>query len=319
MKAINHMKSLVLLCAIVFFHSATVFAQEFPTLLSTSLYDYSKGDKGCLNVINYNNRNENKAYIFAANIPGRTGAQDLFRLTCYGTTSFNSPWPGYDVTVNFYNNKIRQGGIFGSSRNLYVFGHDLLALGIQDNYSLMLINSQKISCARNIFVDYNGVQMRFGLGDDRQCGWLGSQFNNHVILGTNQKPAIILDGSTQNVYVGVPYAKIGSIGSTLKSKYALFVQKGVLAEDYSIAPVASWSDRVFESGYSLRSLNEVETFISENLHLPDVPSAEEVAENGYSQHEMNCILLQKIEELTLYIIQQQKEIAELKARHAELK
>ena len=52
----------------------------------------------------------------------------------------------------------------------------------------------------------------------------------------------------------------------------------------------------------------MESFIAENEHLPDVPSAAQVAEEGYSQHDMNKVLLQKIEELTLYIIKQQKEI-----------
>ena len=60
-------------------------------------------------------------------------------------------------------------------------------------------------------------------------------------------------------------------------------------------------------------------FISENNHLPDVPSAKQVADEGYSQHDMNKALLQKIEELTLYVIKQEKKIATLESELENLK
>ncbi len=69
-----------------------------------------------------------------------------------------------------------------------------------------------------------------------------------------------------------------------------------------------WSDYVFEDGYQLRSLKEVEQFISTNGHLPDVPSAKEVTENGQDLGRMDAILLRKIEELTLYIIELEKRL-----------
>jgi hypothetical protein len=73
-----------------------------------------------------------------------------------------------------------------------------------------------------------------------------------------------------------------------------------------------WSDKVFDKTYKLMSLNEVSKFISENKHLPNVPSAQEVVKNGVSIDEMVSKLLEKVEELTLYTIQQQKEIEELR-------
>ena len=314
MKTIINLKALAFLFAVAAFATVEVSAQTFPTIWSTSQYDYSKGENGRLDVINFTPTNDNKAYIFATNVQGQSGPQDLFRLTCQGTTSFNSPISGYDVNVNFYTNKNLQGGISGSGGALRIFGRNNLAIGANNQYNLILVSPQRVSFSPDIYVDYNAILMRFGLSDNKEYGWIGSQLENNVVLGTNRKPAIVLDGSSQNVYIGVPYSNVSSIRSDLKPKYSLFVQKGILAEDYSIAPVASWSDRVFESGYKLRSLNEVENFIVENSHLPEVPSAEEIAENVYSQHEMNRILLQKIEELTLYTIQQQKEIAELKAK-----
>ncbi len=73
----------------------------------------------------------------------------------------------------------------------------------------------------------------------------------------------------------------------------------------------TWSDFVFESGYPLMSINEVENYIAVHKHLPGVPSKSEVTENGVDVAEMDKILLQKIEELTLYIIELEKKIIEV--------
>lgn len=93
-------------------------------------------------------------------------------------------------------------------------------------------------------------------------------------------------------------------------KYSLFVDNGVVAEDFIVATVDKWADFVFEKDYRLLPLNEVENFITENKHLPGVPSAEEL-KDGYAMHQMNTVLMKKIEELTLYIIEQEKRIKEL--------
>lgn len=78
-----------------------------------------------------------------------------------------------------------------------------------------------------------------------------------------------------------------------------------------IADVPS-SDYVFEKEYELKPLSEVEKFVKENKHLPEIPSAQEFKGNGYKVGEMDDMLLRKIEELTLYIIDLQKQIEELK-------
>ena len=76
---------------------------------------------------------------------------------------------------------------------------------------------------------------------------------------------------------------------------------------------------MFESNYELRTLEETEKFISENKHLPEIPSEAEVTENGINLGEMDAKLLQKIEELTLYLIEQNKEIIEMKKEISTLK
>ncbi|MFD2602541.1 hypothetical protein [Flavobacterium suzhouense] len=105
-------------------------------------------------------------------------------------------------------------------------------------------------------------------------------------------------------------------GSINVNNYKLFVNGGVLATEVRVA--TSWADYVFEDTYPLLSLKEVECFIDKNGHLPNVPSAKQVETDGISIGEMAKIQQEKIEELTLYLIQQQKEIDELKAQMKQI-
>lgn len=74
----------------------------------------------------------------------------------------------------------------------------------------------------------------------------------------------------------------------------------------------SWADEVFETTYNLKSLLDVEKYYQENKHLSEIPSEKEVKENGVNTTEMIKLLLKKVEELTMYAVQQQKEIDALK-------
>lgn len=189
--------------------------------------------------------------------------------------------------------------------------------GVDDTPTLWISRSS-ITSTLPFYVNREGVKMIIGKAENRNEGWIGTDSNHGLSLGTNSISSIFIDNQNK-VYIGLLNNQITSIRAGLKNKYNLFLGKGVLSEDYAIAPVSSWSDFVFNADYKLRSFEEVENFIDENKHLPDVPSAQQVAEEGYSQHDMNKILLQKIEELTLYTIQQQKEIDALKAQIQESK
>ncbi len=74
------------------------------------------------------------------------------------------------------------------------------------------------------------------------------------------------------------------------------------------------ADHVFASNYNLREIGELEKFISEKSHLPEIPSAKEMTDSGLSVGDFQIKLLQKIEELTLYMISMKKEIDVLKAK-----
>lgn len=105
----------------------------------------------------------------------------------------------------------------------------------------------------------------------------------------------------------------GNVGiGTITPAAKLTVEGGVLATKVKVSQTLTWPDYVFEPAYQLTPLGELEQYISENKHLPGIPSAAEVAENGLDLGDNQAALLEKIEELTLHLIRQQKEIDELK-------
>ena len=110
---------------------------------------------------------------------------------------------------------------------------------------------------------------------------------------------------TGQVVIGSPSLNITTPGS-----YKLYVAGGILTEQVKVAlhtDNVNWSDYVFANDYKLKSLNEVEQYITANKHLPEVPSSDDVKKDGIDVAQMDATLLKKIEELTLYVIQLQKE------------
>lgn len=115
---------------------------------------------------------------------------------------------------------------------------------------------------------------------------------------------------TSNGNVGVGTASTGS--------HKLAVEGSIGAREIKVE-ASGWSDFVFENDYELRTLEEIEKYIAENKHLPGIPSETEVIEDGINLGEMNAKLLQKIEELTLYLIEQNKKLEIANSNIAELK
>jgi len=101
-----------------------------------------------------------------------------------------------------------------------------------------------------------------------------------------------------------------SIGTTDGHGYKFAVNGSAIATSMTVKLYANWPDYVFKPTYQLPSLTDVKTYIDKNHHLPDVPVASEVEKNGLNLGEMNKILLQKVEELTLYLIEKDKQLNE---------
>lgn len=108
-----------------------------------------------------------------------------------------------------------------------------------------------------------------------------------------------------------------SIAASHYPNFSVWVKDGLVTEDVAVAPSTEWAlstpDYVFEEAYKLPSLKSVEKFIEKHSHLEGIPSRAEVAERGWSLPKMDQKLLKKVEELTLYAIEQEKQIQELKA------
>jgi hypothetical protein len=105
-----------------------------------------------------------------------------------------------------------------------------------------------------------------------------------------------------------------AIGTTDARGYKLAVAGRTITEEVVVKLQGNWPDYVFEKQYKLTTLSELEQYILNNKHLPDVPTASEVNQNGLNLGEMNAVLLKKVEELTLYLIQQDAKIRELQDR-----
>ena len=101
---------------------------------------------------------------------------------------------------------------------------------------------------------------------------------------------------------------IGTAPATLPSGYKLYVSNGIYTEKVKVAAIANWADYVFSPGYDLKPLSVVETFIKANKHLPGIPSAESLKnDGGVDVVDMLSRQMEKIEELTLYMIEMKKE------------
>lgn len=124
--------------------------------------------------------------------------------------------------------------------------------------------------------------------------------------------SVMGDISTLNGDITTANGSVG-IGTTNVSGARLTVKGKILASEVQIVDIGLIpADYVFKSDYKLMSLYDLEQYVRKNSHLPDVPSAQEMLTNGLNMSEMSNVLLKKVEELTLYTIDQAKQIQELK-------
>ncbi|SEC32275.1 hypothetical protein SAMN04489761_2675 [Tenacibaculum sp. MAR_2009_124] len=149
---------------------------------------------------------------------------------------------------------------------------------------------------------------------------LGAVTNRNIIYSRklDNTPQILkLQVSSENDFVVNTDGKIG-IGTNTMGNHKLAVEGSIGAREIKVEAFPNWSDFVFYDDYQLPTLTEVENHIKAKGHLKDIPSAKEVEKNGFYLGEMDAKLLQKIEELTLYTIEQEKKIEDLKKYKTQL-
>jgi hypothetical protein len=140
--------------------------------------------------------------------------------------------------------------------------------------------------------------------------------DNFFIYKTgNNGGGIVLDGNTSSgskrLYV-TRYNHLNFGTGLTPNTYTASFEGKVIATEFTALAINSWPDYVFADEYKLKSLAEVKKFIAENKHLPNIPSAKEIEKNGIQLGDMSNRLMEKVEELTLYIIGLQEQIDELK-------
>ena len=165
--------------------------------------------------------------------------------------------------------------------------------------------------SNNTFLGSNsGFKNVYGRGNvfiGYQAGYGVTESHRLYIENSNAKVPLIYGEFDTN--------KVGVNTNAVPTGYTFAVNGKTIAEEVKVKLYASWPDYVFNKAYKLPSLQEVEKHITEKGHLHNIPTAETVKENGgFLLGEMNIKLLEKVEELTLYTIAQEKEISSHKVK-----
>ncbi len=198
----------------------------------------------------------------------------------------------YKLLLNPYNGSVGVGTINPSGKLEVLKNADL-------SNAITLPNSGLVIRADN---DGSDASLRFGVDNT----------NLKAVIQTQQTTT----ASKFDLLIN-PFGGNVGIGTKNSGSWKLAVNGKIRAKEIKVE--TGWSDFVFYDDYKLPTLMEVENHIKENGHLKDIPSEKDVKENGIFLGEMDAKLLQKIEELTLYTIQQQKEIQELKKHNSRIK
>ncbi|WP_177735828.1 hypothetical protein [Flavobacterium inviolabile] len=210
---------------------------------------------------------------------------------------FDFPKSNFDTKSSVYFG-IEDRGNFGRYRFIAETG---------GNTQMIMLNKAQQETMK-IFEDGNdNVYMHFPKTNSRVViGGFGDYLPQHkfVVRGSSKIEGNILTDA--NIGIGSSNFTDGV------DTYRLSVNGAVRA--HRVKVYTTWADYVFESDYNLPTLQQVEKHIKEKGHLKDIPSAKEVEENGIELGEMNKLLLQKVEELTLYIIEMNKELQAVKSQ-----
>ncbi|GAB6012931.1 autotransporter outer membrane beta-barrel domain-containing protein [Viscerimonas tarda] len=236
-------------------------------------------------------------------------------ITATGKIGVGTTNPTEKLTVN--GNIKLTGDIIGNTTGFNIEGIRGLEMkkGMNNDFTLYFPVSDNSNSKWNRIIAKNHLSFTAGdRGVTQNETDLFISTNGNIGIGTpapDQKLTVNgnISASNSKMYINV---NANQVSTANKAKFSAFIAGGILSEDYAIGPKSTWADHVFSTDYKLQNLNEVENYIKTNNRLPDIPSAAEVEENGYTLHDMNVKLLQKVEELTLYSIEQNKEIEQLK-------
>lgn len=190
----------------------------------------------------------------------------------------------------------------GFGRGINVANNESIAIGFYSNtnaVNTMVFGRFLTASNTNSFIIGKGIST---------LSRMDNNIANSLMIGFNSDVPTLFIGSSN----GIGTTGNVGIGTTAINGAKLSVDGTIRAREI-IVNLTTWSDFVFDKDYNLLSLSELEKFITINKHLPNVPSEKEILKNGVSLGEMNAILLEKIEELTIYMINLEKRIKELES------
>jgi len=193
----------------------------------------------------------------------------------------NGTVAGYNVYVDVDNELIAT----LSNATTYYTVNGLIS-GTQYNFYVTAFNEAGIESAKSNVISVTTNTSSGGGVSSGNSPWIKSGSNVSVAT------------SSDNVAIG---------RSTVPNGYKLAVDGNIRTREVRVDQ-DNWPDYVFDKDYDLPSLEEIQRYIKEKGHLPNIPSAKEVEQNGIELGEMNKLLLEKIEELTLYILDQERRI-----------
>jgi hypothetical protein len=223
-----------------------------------------------------------------------TKAQNTFPAT--GNVGIGTTTPSQALTLETGNIQIPN-TISGDHGNIFIGGKTYLY-----EVGMRLSGGNVNGTIHAGFIDVKTTNLNDGL-----------RFRIDTIRGSTERMRIMANGAVI----------IGAVSSmTTPGDYRLYVEKGILTEKIKVAlkTSADWSDYVFEPDYQLKPLREVESFVRINKHLPGIPSAATlVKDGGIDVNQMFARQMEKIEELTLYIIDLNKKIAVLETEVKAIK
>lgn len=208
---------------------------------------------------------------------------------------------GARLTINQDNEALKLNGASPYAR-YYLNGSAKATIGINSGGDL---NLSTIS-GNAIFVSPNGAS-----------AVLNPNNGGNVILspsgGGNISMSTTSGGDIQMNPNGI--VTIGSgVSTTAAAGYKLAIRGKVVCEELRVKLYGNWPDYVFQNSYKLMPLPALQSFVQKNGHLPNVPSAAEVKRDGIAVGEMNKKLMEKVEELTLYILQLEARIKNLETK-----
>jgi hypothetical protein len=182
---------------------------------------------------------------------------------------------------------------------------------VKGGEAIMINANDPLIRMKNNGVDKGFIQLA---GNDIKIGTVSTNDPGRFVIRNNGLDRLWVD-SVGYVTIG------GKIGPTLNGPYKLAVKGKIAATDFNVVATGSWPDYVFSPSYKLRSIEETEAYINKHKHLPNIPAAAVVDKEGFALGDMQKRMMEKIEELTLYLIEankniqrQQKEIDLLKKK-----